>query len=322
MSHTPAPRSDSRSGIALILLAASLWGTVGLVVKQIYDCSEIPALGAGFFRLTFGLPFALLGCRLMRGSKTMRVSAPDLAMMVLVGLLMAAYLLLYFSAIGLVGVTVATLIALCTAPVITALLSIMLFGDRLSLGFILSLAMSLGGTILLIHRPGLDLGSRELIKGSLLSLAAAQAYSLMVFASKRIPDRYPSLLPSTIMFGAGSLALLPLALGQGALTGLNRPSLAWFLYLGAVPTALGYGLFFLGVRGVRPQTTAVLTLTEPLAAALLARLLLGERLGPGGLFGAALLLGGVAILFSRGRSQTPGKGRRSRLSKPGPDGLS
>jgi len=306
MSPIAVSNKDSRQGILFICLSASLWGTVGIVVKQLYQFSEISTLGAGFYRLAFGFPFALLGCLLLRGSKTLKASARDLFMMGSLGLLLAAYLVLYFNALRLIGVAMATLMALCTAPVITALLSILLFGDRVSIKFLLCLAMSVLGTILLVFRPGINLGSHELATGALFSVAAALSYALMVFTSQGLPDKYPSLLPSTVSFGVGGLALLPFILSGGGFPALTIEAWSWFIYLGAVPTAFGYGLFFFAMRTVRPRTAAILTMAEPLVATCLAWLLFSEKLGFRGWVGAILLVGAVWALYTFGQSKNQG----------------
>lgn len=69
------------------------------------------------------------------------------------------------------------------------------------------------------------------------------------------------------------------------------------LYLGAVPSALAYILFFAGLRIITPTAAAILTLLEPLTAASLAAVLFGERLGGAGLVGGGLLLAAVLLLY-------------------------
>jgi DME family drug/metabolite transporter len=71
------------------------------------------------------------------------------------------------------------------------------------------------------------------------------------------------------------------------------------LYLGWVPTALAYALFFTGLlRGVTASSAAVVAVLEPLTATALGMLVLGARLGVselagGGLLCAAVLVAGV-----------------------------
>jgi DME family drug/metabolite transporter len=58
---------------------------------------------------------------------------------------------------------------------------------------------------------------------------------------------------------------------------------------GLISTAMAYTLYFRGLADVGPGTAAVLALLEPLTGAILAAAILGERLSPTGLLGAALL---------------------------------
>jgi DME family drug/metabolite transporter len=62
---------------------------------------------------------------------------------------------------------------------------------------------------------------------------------------------------------------------------------------------VAYALFYAGLRTTAGSTAAVLTLLEPLAAAALAVLILGESLSRSGLAGGMLLLAAVALLYTR-----------------------
>jgi DME family drug/metabolite transporter len=72
-------------------------------------------------------------------------------------------------------------------------------------------------------------------------------------------------------------------------------ALSSILYLGAVPTALAYTLFFAGLGVVRATTASVIALVEPLTAAVIGILVFGERLNAVMLTGTALML--FAVLF-------------------------
>jgi len=76
------------------------------------------------------------------------------------------------------------------------------------------------------------------------------------------------------------------------------PVQGWLLllYLGAVPTALGYGLFVAGMKTTQATIAGIITLLEPVTAAVLAAILFGERLTALGIFGAVLLLGAILVL--------------------------
>ena len=60
--------------------------------------------------------------------------------------------------------------------------------------------------------------------------------------------------------------------------------------------ALSYGLLYAGLRTTSGSAATVATLVEPLSAALLAAVILGERLPWPALLGGALILGAVVAL--------------------------
>jgi drug/metabolite transporter, DME family len=102
---------------------------------------------------------------------------------------------------------------------------------------------------------------------------------------------------SSVAFGTGTFLLLLCALPTRLV--LVYPPAGWliFLYLGVIPTALGYGLFQVGIRSISGTLASIVTMCEPLTAAVLAWLLFHEALGPSGLLGACLLLSAMLIII-------------------------
>jgi DME family drug/metabolite transporter len=100
-----------------------------------------------------------------------------------------------------------------------------------------------------------------------------------------------------VSFGSAALILLVCALGTTQLA-LVYPAWSWVLlvYLGCVQTPLAYVLFQAGMRSTPATLTSILTLSEPLAAAVLAWVMFGERLGPLGFVGGLLLIGTLLLL--------------------------
>lgn len=71
--------------------------------------------------------------------------------------------------------------------------------------------------------------------------------------------------------------------------------------LAVAPTAVAYTAYFVGPRSAPAGVGAVLALLEPLTAAVLAAVLLGDRLGVAGWTGA-VLLGCAVVLGARVRT--------------------
>jgi DME family drug/metabolite transporter len=286
-------------GLLQVTLAAVLWGTVGITSKSLYGLADTDSLSIGFFRLAFAAPALLIAGHLATGDRLLRVSGRDLVRMAGIGAMMALYQATYFAAIPRVGVTVTTLVTLCTAPLFVALLATGLIGERLSRFTLLALPTALLGTALLINVNPVQVSSAEAVVGIGLALSAAMAYAALVLLSRTLANRYHPLQPIAIGFTLGAALLLGLTWLQPGGLALRYSPLGWLhlLYLGLVPTALGYFVFLAGMRTTPATTASIATLAEPLTSALLAWLLFDERLGPTSGLGAALLIGGLLLQY-------------------------
>src|SRR6266702_2238340 len=115
----------------------------------------------------------------------------------------------------------------------------------------------------------------------LATLITIGAAPVMVLGAERVTGR-----------PVGRLAVLTTGLavtGLGLLVGLPAA-------LGTGPTAVAYTLYFRGLRTTAASTAARLALLEPLTGAILAALLLGERLSATGIAGAAII--GAAVILT------------------------
>jgi drug/metabolite transporter, DME family len=291
-------RAHARRGLLLILLAALIWGTVGVTTKAIYDLADTNALSIGFFRLAIATPALVVACWRALGRRALRIAPRDLAVMAAIGVAMALYQVCYFAAIQRVGVAVAVLVTLCTAPVMIALLAAMLLRERLSAAGLLALVCALAGTAMLVWSAPGEAGPRhDTLSGVLLALGAGFGYAIMALCSRTLAGRYHPLQPITVGFGAGALVLLPFALASGLVVAYPAGGWLLLLHLGLLPTALAYVLYLAGMRYTTATVASIVTLVEPLTSTALAWLLFGEQLGPSSLLGAALLLGAIALLY-------------------------
>jgi DME family drug/metabolite transporter len=296
----------ARRGLILVVLAAALWGTSGVATKTIYSRVDISPISVAAFRLALGAPLLLAAFRLTSGSRSFHIARADLAWLLLAGASLGMSQACYFAAIARVGVAIATLVTICTAPVLVCLLSAALLRERLTRTVGGALACALIGTVLLIgvgrHDAGPQTGA--VLGGILLALGAACCFAAFILVSRLLANRYPPLLSITVAVGIGAALLLTVtAIATGF--AVRYPPLVWalFLYLGLVPTALGYALFYLGVQHTTASEASIASLVEPLTATGLALILFGEHLGALGLLGAALLISAIVFLYRNGSSR-------------------
>jgi DME family drug/metabolite transporter len=301
MSDHTVTQHNSNRGVWQILLAAIFWGTVGITTQALYNLSSTNPLSIGFFRLGIGALILLAVCWRLLGRRIVKIKPRDALLMFLMGLMLAAYQACYFTAITYSGVAVASLVTICTTPVIVALVSITLARERITRTVGVALISALCGTVLLVFaRSGAGILHASII-GILFALAAACGYASQILGGRLLTHHYHPLHINAVTFATGTVTLLILALSTRFV--LSYPLQGWLLllYLGSVPTAISYALFLIGMRTTSATITSIVTLVEPLTASLLAWLLFGEQLGPLGLLGGLLLVGAILLLMRKPR---------------------
>ena len=225
-----------------------------------------------------------------------KIKLCNAAVMLLMGGLQALYQVCYSAAIPLAGVTVSTLIALCAAPVIVALFSALMMRERLTPTTLTALAAALAGTVLLVAaRSDPRQGSVSLL-GMLLAFLSACGYAGFLLCGQRLTSRYHPLHINAVAFGVGALLLLFFASSTRLVITYSAQDWLILLYLGCITTAFAYGLFQVGMRSLSATVVSMVTLFEPLTAALLAWIFFREQLGLLGLLGAVLFLGAMALI--------------------------
>jgi drug/metabolite transporter, DME family len=314
MSHTlsPAVGTTSRHGFLLVVLAALCWGTSGFSGKIVADRTGLGPLDIAWHRMAIGAVVLLIGFTLTRRRRTAATAGnvPPLtrgtaARLVLVAAGLGAYQLAYFAAVASAGVSIATLVALGLAPLLIAVGATVLGHGRPDRATVVALVVALVGLVLLVGiSAGADSGT-TVVLGALLAVGSALGYAVVTLAGAGVPAGIPVALTG---FAGGALLLTPVALATGLRFTTDPVALLVLLYLGAVPSALAYGMFFSGLRSVPGAVASIVTLLEPLTATALATAFLGERLSPGALAGGLLVLAAVAGLYLRRMGDSNSRG--------------
>jgi drug/metabolite transporter, DME family len=314
MSNTlsPAVGTTSRHGFLLVVLAALCWGTSGFSGKIVADRTGLGPLDIAWHRMAIGAVVLLIGFTLTRRRRTAATAGnvPPLtrgtaARLVLVAAGLGAYQLAYFAAVAAAGVSIATLVALGLAPLLIAVGATVLGHGRPDRATVVALVVALVGLVLLVGiSAGADSGT-TVVLGALLAVGSALGYAVVTLAGAGVPAGIPVTLAG---FAGGALLLTPVALATGLRFTTDPVALLVLLYLGAVPSALAYGMFFSGLRSVPGAVASIVTLLEPLTATALATAFLGERLSPGALAGGLLVLAAVAGLYLRRMGDSNSRG--------------
>lgn len=271
---------------------ALLWGTMGPVAALLTDRDRLAVAG---FRMALGALTLLLVGRV----RWRRWARRDVLPLVIGAVGMAGFQLSYFAAVGVSGVAVATAVSIGLAPVCTGLSSAVVERRWPSAAWLVGTAAAIVGLMLLALGDGS--GVRVSVVGLLLSVVAAACFSAQVYSIQALAGRHGDAGALAAMFAGAAILLVPstiLTVSGGLFVGRD---LVCLLYLGIVISGGAYWLFSHGVRWLGAAAAVTISLLEPAGAAVIAALLLGQRLALAQWLGIVVICGAVLVVGLGGR---------------------
>lgn len=284
-------------GVVAILFSAIVWGTTGTAATFAPDVSAA-AIGAAAMGVG-GIAQAIVAARGIARSRATLWGQRHL--LVIGALSVAIYPLAFYGSMRLAGVTVGTVITIGSAPLLSALIEYIL--DRRSLTLRWSIGALVGligmGLICVAENAshGEVVGGDSVLFGVFLGLIGGLTYALYSWSARKMMlEGTRSSVAMGATFGLGGLLLMPVLFVSGGPFLASWTNAAVGLYMAAVPMFLGYISFGFGLARVQASMATVITLLEPVVAAVLAVLIVGERLPVIGWIGVALVVGCLAII--------------------------
>ncbi len=277
-------------------LVALIAGALAIAFSPIFvRISPLEPTATAFYRMALALPlFALWGAVERRSAP----SATDLGatlgrrrrvlLLLASGMFFAFDLVCWHWSIRYTSVTNATFLA-NLAPIIVTVAAWLIFRERVTASFLAGMALSLVGAALLV-RASLSFGGSHPL-GDALGVLAAFFYAGYLLTAKGLRRTMGTarLMGWSTLVTSVVLLAVTVAAGESLFTSSAR---GWLVLLGLawMSQVLGQGLIVYGLAHLPASFSSVGLLIQPVAAALLAWMLLGEALG------AWQLAGGVAVL--------------------------
>lgn len=200
----------------------------------------------------------------------------------------------------------ASVLLVNTAPVVTIALAWVFLREPPTRGVLLATVVALAG-VALIAFGDWSIGPAS-FKGDLLALAGAVTLSVYHVIGRGLRKALP-LGAYVLAVWATASAVLALwaAVAGVAVAGYPPRSWAALAALALVPTVCGHGLVNRSLRQLPAPVVGLFLLGEPVGAALLALLFLGEVPGALTLLGGLLVLVALAAVARSGNWRHPGK---------------
>ena len=194
-----------------------------------------------------------------------------------------------------------------TIPVFTAALAVLFRQERANVRTALGLALALAGVVWLIGIHAVD-------PGAIIIAINCLSYSFYIILSRRLIQRLGAITVITWLFTWGAFLFAPFGvrpLAEGVATFTPR---AWALvaFVVAVPTIVAYIANAWALGRSSATLVTIYIYLQPLIAALLAWVQLGQGLSERMVVATLLIFAGVTIVATRGRRGAPAERLRAR----------
>jgi drug/metabolite transporter (DMT)-like permease len=278
--------------LALALVAVSF----GSIFARFADA---PALVIAAWRMAFA-SLVVVPAALAFGHRRVGGAARDVALALGAGALLALHFATWISSLEHLPVAQSVLLV-TTAPVWVVLLGWLTGRDRPRPATWASVGLVICGSAVL---AGGDVAAGGPNLGHALALAGAVAMACYLLLARAAQRSLPFLPYVALAYGSAAVTLALAMLASGlSWHGFEGGTWAALAGMALVSQLLGHGGYNWSLRHLKPAFVAVTLTGEPLLAALLAWLLLGEVITVATSLGGTLVLAGI-VIAARGERQT------------------
>jgi drug/metabolite transporter (DMT)-like permease len=285
--------------LAAVVTATLLWGGSFAVAK--YALRELSPLALASLRFLVSAALYAVVLAVWRPGLR-RVSAREWRNILGLSLLgVTLHFWLQYTAVTMTTATNASLLV-ATAPIWVAILGRLLYRESLGRQRWLGILISYGGVAVIVFGSGVS-GTQagpasSHVGGDLLMVLDACVWALFTVLGRSVTRSLPPFLVTAWIGIFGCIGLFPLGWSAGladALPALGMGTWAAVLFLAGPCTLIGYGGWYYALSRVEASRIAPFQYLQPLYAAVLAALLLGEVPGWNALAGGAAIIGGLWI---------------------------
>lgn len=279
-------------GVAIALASSSIGGTAAAITRYLVTGADPVLLAI----LRWGIGFlCLLPCALL-----LRVRWPqrsDWPAVALLGIcFFGLFFILYNIAVSYTTAARASL-ALATLPLHTMVVGAILGVERLTARKIIGVGIAVLGVTAALA-AGLAQSPPGAWRGELIMTAAVFCMAFYNVLSRPLMQRSSALGFLTVGMGAGAVVLVLAGFVKGSFAPLDHFTTAqWIagIYLGAGGGALAFILWVMALARATPTRVANTMTVNPIAATLLAALLIGEPITANLLIGLVAVFAGIWI---------------------------
>jgi len=280
-----------RNAKASLILAMTIFGTIGIFRKYIPLPSGIVACARGIL----GVAFLLVFIKIKKIKMDRDAIKKHLLVLLISGGFIGLNWVLLFEAYRYTSVAVATL-CYYMAPIFVMLVSPFLLKEKLTVKKVICVIVAVIGMVFV--SGVLDGGISDIseLEGILFGLGAAALYATVVMKNQKL-GAVPTYDKTIMQLGAAAVVLIPYILLAEDLSAVTLTPLigVMLLIVGIVHTGIAYAVYFGSMNALKAQTVALFSYIDPIVAIILSALFLKEPMTIYSGIGAVLVLGATMI---------------------------
>lgn len=283
---------SKRRQLKLALIALFAGGIVIGCSPIFVRLSELGAISTAFWRLALALfPLLLLTLRHPVPKAARPRSARDIWLVVLPGIVLAAELAAWHISLHMTSVANSTLLV-NMAPIFVTLYCWLVLRQAPRRLFAAALIITIAGVVILKGGPQ-ALGGGDL-KGDAVAIFAAMLYAAYILMLGKARERFSTPVVMIWSSSAAALTILPFAwISEPTLIPVTLAGWAVLFALSWLSQASGQSLIAYALAWLPVTFSSLTLLLQPVIAALLAWLILGEALTPWQGVGGVIVLVGI-----------------------------
>lgn len=286
-------RSEVKGAI-LIVIASFFWGLAATAAKFIFNDNVNPFK---LVNMRLNLAFLLLLVYFFIFDKhKLKVKKQDIKYLAILGIVgIVGVQTTYYFTVATLNVSMAIFLQYL-APALIVIYSVLFQKERLSATIVLSLGISLIGSVFIIFgRETASTGAFNMI-GLITGLISALFLSFYTIYSKTCTARLDSWTVLLYALGCGALVYWFVSPPWILWGSVSLKEFLYACYIAIFATIIPFGLYLSGLRFLSASTGSIIAMLEPVIASLSAFLLLGEKMTIIQILGGLLIIAAVIII--------------------------
>lgn len=289
-------KTTDKISLLYIICGASLWGFMGLFVRNINN-TGFSSFDICFFR-SVGTAVFLFIFLLIFNRNALKIHLKDIWCFIGSGLISIVFFnYCYFTTITRTSLSIAAVL-LYTSPAFVIVLSAVIFKERITVNRFIAVALAIAGCVCVSGILGENSDNLSL-PTLLVGIGAGLGYALYsIFSRIALNKGYSTMTITFYTFLIASIGTIPL-LSTFNLPGqiIQHPECVLpILGLIIIATVFPYMLYTTGLKNTTNTTASILACIEPVVATILGVLLFNEALTVPNFIGIVLILGASILI--------------------------